>query len=210
MRPLFYLIAIPSLLLAAAAVLVPFETLAVGDSFENGGVRVHMREVTGFPLGELTAIGEFNATPEEVFNILWDVASHDKFLPSVKLVQPVSVNATSRIDYVVLESGVPMVKDRDVVSERVIVKKTPSQIVYEFRNAKDGVGPEPVRTRVRIPLQEGRWELVAIEGGRTKATYIVRTDPGGDVPQKALKSFALKSVPKLFEAIQARIDSLKN
>jgi carbon monoxide dehydrogenase subunit G len=201
-------VAFPALLTAPTAILLPTETNASHPDgevlLEEHGVTVRVRRVDGYPMGELTAIGEFDASPEEVFEVIWDVPSRDDMIPSIKSVQTISVGSTRRVDYMVIDTGVPMVKERDVVSEATVRKRTSSEIIIDFR-ARDGVGPEPVRNRVRIPVQEGRWELVALDGDRTQVTYTIKTDPGGDIPKKAVRSFAAKSIPQLFDSIRDRI-----
>jgi hypothetical protein len=170
------------------------------------GVSVWVKSNAGSPLGEITAEGEFDAPPEEVFAVLWDVPSQADYMPAVKKAKRVISGETRQVNHLVIDPGVPMVKDRDLVSEATVLERSAERIVFAFKSAEEGVGPAPSEDYVRIPVQEGSWELTAIDGGRrTRAVYKLRTDPGGDVPKRAARAFAAKSLPGVFAAIRRRL-----
>jgi hypothetical protein len=187
--------------IACAAAALADEPLTISE-----GVSVWVKSSPGEAIGEITAEGEFDASPEEVFAVLWDVPSQVDYMPAVKKARRIISGETRQVNHLVIDPGVPMVKDRDLVSEATVLARSAERIVIAFKSAEEGVGPAPSEDYVRIPMQEGRWELTAIDGGRrTRAVYKLRTDPGGDVPKRAARSFAAKSLPGVFAAIRRRL-----
>jgi uncharacterized protein YndB with AHSA1/START domain len=172
---------------------------------EASGVTVRVHPVKDLAFGEIRATGEFDATPEEVFDLLWDISSHKNFMALVKDSSNISLEANKRIDHIVFSGSLPGVKDRDVVSETKVTVKTEQKIAFQYRQV-EGVGPEPSKDVVRLKLRVGGWELIPIDGGkRTKANYWFRSDPGVDLGVKVMQKFTAKNVVDLFEAIRTQL-----
>lgn len=171
---------------------------------ESEGVTVRFRPPEeGEPVGQLIAEGEIDAPPEEVFAILWDTASQDEFMPSIEESRDLSVREDQKTAYFVLSTGVPLVPNRDVISETTITQRSPERIILTFRNVEGGMGP--VEGRVRVPFLRGSWELQAIDGGRrTRARYTVQADPGGNLPKSVVQDFTALTIPRVFEALRER------
>jgi uncharacterized protein YndB with AHSA1/START domain len=171
----------------------------------SDGVSVYMRPVEGLTFGEIRATGEFNATPEEVFALLWDVPSSKDFMSIVKDAENISLSKMKRVDHIVFSGSLPGVKDRDVVSETKIKVRSEQKISFQYKQV-EGVGPAPSKDVVRLTLREGGWELIAIDNGtRTRANYWFRSDPGVDLELKLLQKFTAKNVVALFASIEKKL-----
>jgi hypothetical protein len=172
---------------------------------EDEGITVKSRPVKGYSADELIAVGEFDAPPEEVFALLWDIPAQKEFVAPVKDASNVSESKTSRIDHVVFDAGLPGLKDRDVVSELKIKEKSAQKIWLKFKQKED-VGPAPSDKYVRLTLREGDWELTPLdEGTRTKALYRLRIDPGSAVGHKAALNFAAKTIIVVYKAMRKKL-----
>lgn len=190
-----------ALLVGAASAQNPGERLLL----EEDGVSVYLRTPKGSPVGELVAVGEIDAPPEEVFQVLWDVDSYPGFLPTIKETRPVSQDGESRVDYFIIDT-VLFAQERDLIAETAITEKNHARIVLEFQKAPDSLGPASRGEYVRIPFHEGSWELLSIDGGqRTRATYRLRSDPGGKFPQKLMEEHAAKNVVAAYRALRERL-----
>jgi uncharacterized protein YndB with AHSA1/START domain len=168
-------------------------------------VTVSHRAVENLSFGEIRATGEIDATPEEVFALLWDISSYKDFMSMVRDSSNLSLDTNIRTDHIVFAGSFPGVKDRDVVSETKITVQSDQKIAFQYRQL-EGVGPAPKKDVVRLTLREGGWELIAIDGGkRTRANYRFRSDPGVEIGIKILQNFTAKSVVELYESIRARL-----
>ena len=171
---------------------------------EASGVVVEAKPVKN-SVDELFAVGEFDATPEEVFALLWDITAQKEFMAPVKNATNISEGATSRVDHVVFYAGVMGLKDRDVVSETTIKEKSSQKIKLRFKQ-RENIGPAPSDDYVRLTLREGGWDLTAIDDGkRTRAEFRIHTDPGVKFGKKLSHSFGAKTIIGVFEAMRAKL-----
>ena len=171
---------------------------------EASGVVVEAKPVKG-SVDELFAVGEFDAPPEKVFALLWDITAQKEFMAPVKDATNISKGTTSRVDHIVFYGGVIGLKDRDVVSETTIKEKTSQKIRLRFKQ-KESIGPAPSDDYVRLTLREGGWDLTAIdEGTRTRAEFRIHTDPGINLGNKLAHSFGAKTIIGVFEAMRAKL-----
>jgi uncharacterized protein YndB with AHSA1/START domain len=171
----------------------------------DSGVSVSLRPVEGLAFGEIRATGDIDATPEEVFALLWDISSHKNFMALVKDSSNLSLETNKRTDHIIFKGGLPGVKDRDVVSETKITVHSEQKIAFQYRQL-EGVGPAPSDDMVRLTLRQGGWELLALDGGkRTRANYRFRSDPGVEIGLKILHNFTAKNVVGLYEAIREQL-----
>jgi hypothetical protein len=64
-------------------------------------------------------------------------------------------------------------------------------------------GPEPKDGVVRVKVNDGSWVLEPIwDGLRTRATYLLFTDPGGSLPTWIANKANSSAIPDIFEALR--------
>jgi uncharacterized protein YndB with AHSA1/START domain len=171
---------------------------------EDAGVTVKVKPVKN-SMGVLIATGEINATPTEVFDLLWDIPKHKDWMAPIKEATNVSEAALTRVDHIVFHAILPGLKDRDVVSRATITEKTDKRIKFQFKQT-ESIGPSPSKDYVRLTLREGGWELVAIDDGKkTRATFRIHTDPGVEIAEKVAQNFAAKGIIDVYEAIRGEL-----
>lgn len=171
---------------------------------EESGVVVEAKPVKD-SVDELFAVGEFDASPEEVFALLWDITAQKEFMAPVKNATNISEGTTSRVDHIIFYGGFLGVKDRDVISETTIKEKSSAKIKLRFKQ-KESVGPAPSDDCVRITLREGGWDLIAIDGGtRTRAEFRIHTDPRVKIGNKIAQNFGAKTIIGVYEAMRTRL-----
>src|SRR5205807_2422466 len=69
-------------------------------------------------------------------------------------------------------------------------------------------GPTKEPAMIRIERNEGSWEFTPLDNGRrTLATYVLHTDPGGQLPSWASAWANLRAIPDVFSALRRTVIS---
>ncbi len=165
---------------------------------ERDGVTVYRRHEHAI---DLAAEGDIPAPPEVVRRVLLDYASHPKWVHGL-VVSRVLDQRDHQID-VYQRLDLPMLADRDYTL-RVTWSDEGALRVIRFTTTDKG--PPPQNGVVRLPVHEGSWELMPVDGGaRTRAIYRFRMELGGNLPMWLARGRASKDVPALFDAIRQQI-----
>jgi hypothetical protein len=168
----------------------------IGD---RSGVVVYKRASHAI---DLAAEGDIDAPPDVVLRILTDYASHPKWVHGL-LVSRVSDKTERSLD-VYQRLHIPPLSDRDFLMH-VTWSSDGDARVIEFRASNDKA-PPPTDGVVRIPVHEGSWQLLPVDGGRhTHAVYRFKMELGGSLPMWMARGRACKDVPGLFDAIRGQI-----
>jgi len=168
---------------------------------EEKGVTVSVNPIAGSDLGELVASGSFDATPDEVADLLWDIDDYPHWVPRVKDTANLSKTSAKRVDHFTFAA--PTGENRDIVSE---MKRTGDDNKTSLRfQQKEGVGPSPKSGVTRLTLREGGWDLTATADGKTQAVYRLKADPGVSMPTKMLQKLAAGGIVDLFEAVRKEL-----
>lgn len=151
---------------------------------------------------DLAAEGDIDAPPEVVQKILTDYASHPKWVHGLKESRILDEHDHALDVYQRLD--LPMLDDRDFVLHVTWGDKGGERYI-RFTTANDKAPPLP-RGVVRIPLHQGSWDLIPVDGGRrTHALYEFRMELGGHLPMWMARGRAGKDVPALFESIRKQV-----
>jgi hypothetical protein len=157
------------------------------------------------------AVGEADATPEEVFRVVTDVENHPKFMPFTKESKIVQrLNANEVVAYQLISP--PMVSQRDYDLHIKLTPPTPgTDGIYRSEwNALPDFEP-PRAGIVRVPVAEGSWLFEPLDGGkRTRITYTSVTNIGGSIPSWIANMSNQQLIPNIFQAVRKRVvDVLK-
>ena len=193
-----------------ALLLVSSSTAEVGWKEESNskGVLIQSRLHPGSALKEFRAVGLIEATPDKVFAVLDDAASHIRFMPYVKEVRVLKREKDSTVVYQRL--SLPLVSDRDYT---IVSKHTASSeaggVVHRLEwEAANNLGPPAQKGVVRVNLCHGGW-LLEPNGAQTRATYTIYTDSGGAIPAFLANNGSRVAIRKLFEAVRKQVKDPK-
>ncbi len=191
-----------------ATLLTATATQAASDGWEvaskKGGLTISSRSKAGTDVKEVKAVGSFDAPPWVVKNVVDDVAHYKDFMPYTMESTVFAKRAGSQDCYQLLK--MPFISDRDyVIRVRDQSKVGPDgKVVYKNAWSPTTGGPPVKEGVVRLAINEGYWQLEEAEGGKTKATYYVYTDPGGSLPSWAVNAANTQAIPELFAAVAER------
>jgi len=181
-RSLYALVAVLafSILTSAstAAGEVPWKTVLQRD-----GIDVATRAVAGSDLDEFMGSTIVEASIPVIEAVLEDVPASPQWMLDCKEARIVRIiDENTRVLVNVTKTPWP-VYDREAL---LLLKKKRDReagsLIYEFHSTDDPSVPVGKR-HVRIPAVTGRWILVPIDGGHTRVTYTVKTNPGGYIPK---------------------------
>jgi uncharacterized protein YndB with AHSA1/START domain len=155
---------------------------------------------------EVRAIGEMDATPARVFEVITDYTHYTEFMPYAVGAKLVSDVNGEPVVWGMIDP--PVISRRDWVTRSKIEKHRPDGVFRTSWVPELVEGPPPLPGVIRLVRNSGSWTLEPIDGGkRTRATYQLATDPGGDVPAFVVKAVNTDGLPDLFKAIKDRTAS---
>lgn len=179
------------------------------DVTTHRGVRVQARDRDD-GIRELRATGVIDAPTDDVFGLICNIRSTLTLVPHLKQFRILDEREHVAIAYQRLE--VPTMAPRDFTIRaacRVEEGEGGSpRRVNEWRT-ENALGPPRVDGVVRLELNEGSWVLEEIDGGqRTRATYRLKIDPGGEVPRFIVNTAMQMQVPQLFADVAREATTL--
>jgi uncharacterized protein YndB with AHSA1/START domain len=171
------------------------------------GLAVYTREKPGVDVREVKAVGQVDAPPARVFEVVTDYEHQVGNMPYVE-----KQNVFSRTDNDVTFWAVadfPFVSRRDWIVKSKLEKNLPGGV---YRAAWDPAevpnAPPPGDGVVRLKINTGSWTLEPIDGGqRTLATYQLLTDPGGSIPSFIANKANTTALPELFARVRKRAEA---
>lgn len=192
----------PRLLALNGLLLVVVSQLLLAPA-HAGDLRVHS-SARGNGIRELRATGVIDAPPEVVFRVLCDVHLFRALVPHVKQFRVLERGEGTALAYQRLE--LPTLAPRDFTVRHTCHAETRadgSTLWVNQWHTDNGAGPPRDDGVVRLELNEGSWVLDTVEGGgRTRATYRLRIDPGGEVPAFIVNAAMEMQLPQLFDALE--------
>ncbi len=167
---------------------------------------VYFRDVPAENTREVRGFTEIAAPPETIFRTVTDFAHYPQFMPYTK-----DEKILDRVnDHVVITYSLvtpPLIAPRDSIAQITMTPGT-AENGYVYRSewsARPTMIPEK-KGIVRIKVSEGFWNLEPIDGGkRTRVTYNVLTNPGGQVPRLFLDMSTNQGLSDLFNAIRKQL-----
>ncbi len=160
---------------------------------------VWTRDKSGSDVHEVKAIGEIDAPPGKVYDVITDFEHYAEFMPYLEDAKVIRRTQDECVSWAIMNA--PMVSRRDWV---VAVKLDPKNKAGTTWTVSREGPPETDRA-VRLKVNEGSWKLEALDGGkRTRATYYLYTDPGGSLPTWIANKANTMALPDLFDAIRKR------
>jgi hypothetical protein len=145
---------------------------------ETDGITVEQRNVAGSKFVELKFTTQTNKTARSLCDAAFGDGKFDAAEPDLKSRAIVQESADERVTYEQITP--PIVSNRDyVVRARRLMEGQACRMTFEAAN---DLGPKPPDGWVRVSKLKGHWLFEPLEGGKTRLTYVVFTDPGGSIP----------------------------
>jgi hypothetical protein len=169
---------------------------------EGGGVSLYSRARAGTALKEFKALGEIEASTRAVHNVIDDLENYTSFMPYTVECRLIKREGDSIYSYQRLSPKI--VCDRDYTL-RVHEKSWPAQggLVYlnQWQPANE-FGPSQRPGVLRVNIDEGSWLLEPDGADKTRATYFIYTDSGGQLPAFLANVASEIGIRKLFAAVR--------
>jgi hypothetical protein len=166
---------------------------------------IYFRDDTKANAREVRAYTDIASPPWHVFSVVTDFDNYPKFMPYTKEEKILEHLSPSQfLVYSVITP--PATAWRDSVSAITFTKGTPENggVFKSEWEARPTAAPTRPGV-VRIPLNQGYWLLEPIDAGRrTRVTYEILTNPGGNIPRFIVDSGATIGIPDLFNAVRRR------
>ncbi len=171
------------------------------------GLAVFVREKPGIDVKEVKAVGQIDAPPEKVFQVVTD---YEHQVGNMPYVQDQAVFSRSDSDVVFWAvADFPLVSRRDWILKSHLEKNLPGGV---WRAAWEPTTvpnvPPPEDGVIRLKVNSGSWTMQPIDGGKhTLATYQLLTDPGGSIPTFIANKANTKALPELFDRVRKRAEA---
>lgn len=170
------------------------------------GVVVHSRARQGSDIKELKTVGEIDSPPQAVFRVLTDLVNYTKTMPYTEKSEVLGTEEAGGkkawIFYSLINAPLASRRDYTIRIEDQSDWKDGQGFLKTYWNISDK-GPAPKDGVVRVKVNEGSWTLEPLEGGqRTRATYLLFTDPGGSLPTWIANKANSSALPDIFEGLR--------
>ncbi|MEZ4272592.1 MAG: START domain-containing protein [Myxococcota bacterium] len=153
------------------------------QTYDEQGIRVWRRKIEGSSIIEFRGETVVKAHIKDVLAVIIDHDHRDEWMERLKYHKVIRLYSdTHALIYGQLDSGFPLVQDRDVVVDASItLKPDKRQVVAEFLSVEDENIP-PRDGFIRMPKLTGKWILTADNPMKTQVIYEAYGDPGGWIP----------------------------
>ena len=164
-------------------------------------IKCYSKPVPNSKINAVKLESVFAATLSQFVSVLLDVESFDKWIYKsmstrlLKRASPSELFYYSEVDF-------PWpTANRDYVSQMKISQDPVSKVV--FINAKNVPGWVPVKPGiVRIEQSVGEWIITPISSNQIKVEYILKANPGGDLPGWLINSFSISGPVETFKSLR--------
>ena len=171
------------------------------------GLAVYTREKDGLDVREVRAVGQMDASPARVFEVVSDYEHQVGRMPYVEKAQVFSREDSEVVFWA--QADFPMVSRRDWVLKSTLSKKLPKGVWrVSWEPTQVPAAPLPADGVVRLEVNTGSWTLEPLDGGkRTLATYQLLTDPGGSIPTFIANKANTTALPELFSRVRKNAEA---
>ncbi|TDX01527.1 START domain-containing protein [Dinghuibacter silviterrae] len=175
---------------------------------QHEGISIYTRT---FPDSKFKAIRvkcRVNTTLSRLVAVILDVNTARQWVYGTKsAVLLRQVSPSELFYYSVIELPWP-VNNRDFIAH-LTVSQDPQTSVVTIDGPTLPTYMPPKQGIVRVPTGEGHWVLTPLGGGVVAIDYILRTDPGGNLPAWLVNLFVTKGPLQTFAALQKQLRDSK-
>ncbi len=174
---------------------------------DDGKTRVTYRDLLSKNARQVRAETHLAAAPERVWAVIVDFAHQTEFMPYLKQIR--RLGPCDGGSYFYERISPPIIDQRDyTVCVRLVADPKTEHFSRSWTLANDH-GPALKEGVVRVPINEGSYELSPDKKGGTRLVYTVLTNPGGSIPAWIAKRASTSSTTDLLDAIRHRVHDPK-
>lgn len=147
---------------------------------ETKGIKVYTRQVEGSNLKELKFTVTINARLQSIIALLMDVEAYQRWVFKCSSSKNLKTVGTSTYDYYTVDFPWPF-NDRELYAYATIEQDPITKVVTTINVALPDYGPEN-EDYIRIVNHENKWIFKPIGPEKIEATYFLRSEPAGNIP----------------------------
>ncbi|MEO1437074.1 MAG: START domain-containing protein, partial [Bacteroidota bacterium] len=133
--------------------------------------------------------------------LLWDTEKYPQWVPHCISAYELE-EQNDRSVYYYASSAFPWpLQDRDLIAYSTFSQSDQDQTIT-IRTTATPAYPYPDKGMIRVRQLEAIWILKPLKTGKTKVTYTLFTDPGGNVPAWGVNKFMDKGPIQTIEAMR--------
>lgn len=168
---------------------------------EKDGIKVYASDVANSKIKAIKVIGEFNATPAQLAEVVMDVNTATEWvyhLKSSSLIKRVSNNEL----YYYAEVSLPWpAANRDFVAHLIATQDPHTKTITIDGPAIPGYVPVK-KGLVRIDNSVGKWIITPLSAKQVRVEYSIHVDPGGSLPAWLVNMFADEAPIQIFKNLK--------
>ena len=193
---------------------------------DKGIYKTYSREGQNKEVKQVVLVGILDYTPEQIFNVCTNYKDFAQYLPNIDFAHVIHVerpNPHERISYVFYFFKAPLVSPRYYTLKYddyldVVLDGKPGCYKNTWHLVLNGMYHETPespgimkllnnnKTSVQLKSNEGFWQFDPLDGGKkTKMTFCLSMDPGGNIPHWISNKLELMTLPQWWDAIHKRL-----
>jgi hypothetical protein len=171
---------------------------------DKDGIKVYSAEVPDSKIRAIKVVANYEATPEEIANIVMDINSSQEWVSHLKstyLVKRVSQNEL----YYYAEVNLPWpASNRDFVAHLTRSENVQTGAITIDGPAVSGLMDEK-KGIVRINNSVGKWIITPLDNNHVKVEYALHVDPAGSLPSWLVNMFSGETPMQIFENLRQEL-----
>ncbi len=185
-------------------ILLTFQGTTWKKKYDQDGIIAWTKNHNSSNLKEFKISMVLNSKKEDIKKILTDLNSLPEWYDMVQSINIYSTSTQGNSRYkIVLDFPWPL-KNREVYVYSEIIDEDPSKPTYI--NSKAETPPKDTENGlVQVTDMSARWELIPIEGGKTKVIHYGYMDPASPIPTYLINKFIIDSPVNTLKALRSRL-----
>ena len=171
---------------------------------DKDGIKVYSAKVPDSKIRAIKVVANYEATPEEIANIVMDINSSQEWVSHLKstyLVKRVSQNEL----YYYAEVNLPWpASNRDFVAHLTRSENVQTGAITIDGPAVAGLMDEK-KGIVRINNSVGKWIITPLDNNHVKVEYALHVDPAGSLPSWLVNMFSGETPMQIFENLRQEL-----
>lgn len=168
---------------------------------------VYYRNSENSDIGEIKAWAFMTGTVDEAVAIIMKTEDYPRIFKNIEKTEILHRDKKCEIAYTILD--VPVISNRDYTIKACIVEKTDKYAKITWDEVEHPDKP-PYDKYVRVPVNQGYWEIHQEKKDEIKLVYFVHADAGGMLPKFIQRIANRKAVPDTLFSIYREIKKRRN
>jgi len=148
---------------------------------KKDSLEVYTRNIAENGIKELKLHTQMKTSLNSIFALFDDVPRNADWVYSLKEAKILKVIAPNHMIYYTVSDFPWPLSDRDLIADSV-VEQDPETKVVTSRSVAMLEGHPEQKGIVRVTVFDAQWTFTPLPGGIVDVVYVVKTDPGGNIP----------------------------